>query len=244
MPIIAYLDETGDHTVERVDKDFPVFALVMFVCDTEHYCSEIVPAVTRLKIEYWGHEAVILHSRDIRKQSNEFLILRRSKEFREEFYRSINRIMGDHVYRIIPVVIKKQDHCSMHGPLAENPYQLALKHAIYGLLVLLTKADQSEVVIVAEARGSNEDRDLRKCFDEIVHLGTEDASAHQLSRIAFNLVFAKKSMNVVGTRLADLAAYPIARAVLDPGKRNHAFDIIKEKLYPFDGWTDGIKICP
>jgi hypothetical protein len=32
----ADLDETGDHTLESLDKDFPVFALCMFICNTEH----------------------------------------------------------------------------------------------------------------------------------------------------------------------------------------------------------------
>jgi Protein of unknown function (DUF3800) len=244
MPLIAYLDETGDHTLESVDKDFPVFALVMFVCDADYYCMEIVPAVTQLKMDYFGHDCVILHSCDIRKQEKAFIVLRRSQDYRDGFYERINEIMSDHEYRLVPVVIKKQAHREKHGSLAENPYQLALKHAMYGLAVLLSQENQSEVTIVAEARGKNEDQDLRACFNDIVHLGAEGISASELSQITFNLVFAKKSANIVGTQLADLAAYPIARFVIDPGKKNRPFETIKEKLYLFEGWTNGIKVCP
>ncbi len=29
MPLIVYMDETGDHTLEVVDKDYPIFGLVL-----------------------------------------------------------------------------------------------------------------------------------------------------------------------------------------------------------------------
>ena len=48
-------------------QDFPVFVLCLLICETEQYADQIVPAFLRLKFEYFGHEAVILHSRDIRK---------------------------------------------------------------------------------------------------------------------------------------------------------------------------------
>ncbi len=65
MPYIVYLDETGDHSLEFIDKDFPVFALAMFICDTVYYNHTILPAVAQLKTDYFGHEGVILHSRDM-----------------------------------------------------------------------------------------------------------------------------------------------------------------------------------
>ena len=46
---VVYLDETGDHSLEREDKDFPVFALVMMVCDQDVYRDTLVPLVNRLK---------------------------------------------------------------------------------------------------------------------------------------------------------------------------------------------------
>jgi hypothetical protein len=37
-------------------------------------------------------------------------------------------------------------------------------------------------------------------------------------------------MNIAGTQMADLAAYPIARYVLDQAKPNPAFDIVRQKF--------------
>jgi hypothetical protein len=37
MPYIAYLDELGDHSLEIIDREFPLFAAVFFVCDSKTY---------------------------------------------------------------------------------------------------------------------------------------------------------------------------------------------------------------
>jgi len=33
VALIVYLDETRNHSLELIDKDFPIFALVMLICD-------------------------------------------------------------------------------------------------------------------------------------------------------------------------------------------------------------------
>src|SRR5207237_9438378 len=32
MPLMVFLDEAGDHSLDPVDKDFPVFGLVLLLC--------------------------------------------------------------------------------------------------------------------------------------------------------------------------------------------------------------------
>ena len=93
MPLLVYLDETGDHSLEIVDREFPIFALVMLVCDQTVYSEKIIPAVYRLKMDYFGHEGVILHSRDIRKAVNDFSFLLNPQK-RLPFYQRINEIMA------------------------------------------------------------------------------------------------------------------------------------------------------
>jgi hypothetical protein len=67
MPVVVYLDETGDHSLEAADAHFPVFVLTLLVCDIDCYTNQIVPRFYRFKIDYFGHEGVILHSRRIRR---------------------------------------------------------------------------------------------------------------------------------------------------------------------------------
>jgi len=42
MALVVYLDETGDHSLELIDKDFPVFGVVLLVCDDEVYIRQII----------------------------------------------------------------------------------------------------------------------------------------------------------------------------------------------------------
>jgi len=51
-------------------------------------------------------------------------------------------------------------------------------------------------------------------------------------------------MNVVETQLADLAAYPVARHVLNSKNPNPAFKIVKNKFYNGRGSIKGLKIFP
>ena len=56
MPLVVYFDEVGNPTLNATDKDFPVFAIAMFICDSDHYINTITPRVNRLKFDWFGHE--------------------------------------------------------------------------------------------------------------------------------------------------------------------------------------------
>jgi hypothetical protein len=196
-----------------------------------------------LNMDYWGHESIILHSRDIRRCKNDFSFLIKA-EVRPEFHERINKIMRFHEYSVVPVIIKKNEHKAICGSNPENPYDLALKLALEGVLPLIENAAQKDVMIIAEARGRREDAELRESFHKILIQGTDTIPAERFQMTKFKIHFVEKKMNVVGTQLADLAAYPIGRAVLDSTKPNQPYEIIKQKFYKGNGWPDGIKIFP
>ena len=52
---MVFLDEAGDHSLDPVDKDFPVFVLVILFCEQDDYAKIIVPAFTSFKIDQFGH---------------------------------------------------------------------------------------------------------------------------------------------------------------------------------------------
>ena len=72
---IAFFDECGDHSMDKIDRDFPVFVLSMIIAERSAYIETVVPALTRLKLRFWPHEGVNLHSRDIRKAHGDFSFL-------------------------------------------------------------------------------------------------------------------------------------------------------------------------
>ena len=46
---IVFVDESGDHGLEKIDQQFPVFALVFCVVEKSSYQRCIVPAIQDLK---------------------------------------------------------------------------------------------------------------------------------------------------------------------------------------------------
>jgi hypothetical protein len=215
----------------------------MMVCDQDQYKDILVPMVNRLKFDYFGHECVILHSRDIRKAQNDFGFLTDPGK-RKAFYDRINEIMSAPGYDLIATVIKKQEHKAKYGRNAANPYDLALTFAMERLLPLLEAEGQTAVYLIAEARGKREDDELRLSFLNIVTYGTAYISATRFKKITFHLRFKPKAINVVGTQLADLAAYPIARHIINPAKPMPAYDVVKKRYYLGRGWIHGLKVFP
>jgi len=194
-------------------------------------------------MKWFGHEAIILHSRDIRKNEKEFSFLFELDK-KIEFYKDVNCLMSSLEYQIISVGIRKQEHKDKYGLYANNPYDLALMFALERLLPMLEDGDQNEVQIVAESRGKNEDDQLRLSFLETIKNGTNFNSSDRFKKIDFKLWFASKMMNVIGTQLSDLVGYPIARHILHPSKENLSFEIIKNKIYQGKGFVNGLKIFP
>ena len=242
-PLIVYLDETGDHTLEIVDRDFPIFALTMFICNVQDYREKIVPAVYALKMDFFGHEGYVLHSRDIRKRQGPFKFLGDPAK-RRAFYERINQVMRGQPYSLITTVIRKQVHRDRYGKMADNPYGLAMDFSLERLLPLLESKGQTSVKLVAEARGRKENKDLELSFLRTVNNGTYYVSAQRFKAVNFDLKFFDKGANLVGTQLADLAAYPTARYVLNPDKPHPSYEIIRDKFYRGTGLIRGLKIFP
>jgi hypothetical protein len=228
MPLVVYFDEVGNPTLDATDKDFPVFAIALFICDSACYVNEVVPKVNALKFKWFGHEGVVLHSRDIRKRLGEYAFLNAPNE-RNAFLADLTDAMNSCDYKLLAVAIRKDSLISRYR-YPEDPYDLALLFALERLVSVLETAQQTEVSVIAEKRGCVEDRQLAVAFQRIVTRGSGYVSAERFSNIRFSLRFLPKAMNIVGTQMADLAAYPIARRVLNVEKPNPAYEVVRTKL--------------
>jgi hypothetical protein len=89
---IGFLDECGDHSMGKIDKDFPLFVLALVVFERRVYAEQLIPALGKLKLRYWNHEGVNLHSREIRKQLWPFSFLHHPEK-RQRFITEINQMM-------------------------------------------------------------------------------------------------------------------------------------------------------
>lgn len=78
---IVYVDESGDHSLESINPEYPLFVLSFCIFRKAAYTNSVTPAVRNLKFETFGHDMVILHEHDIRKKRGAFSRL--GKEPRE-----------------------------------------------------------------------------------------------------------------------------------------------------------------
>jgi hypothetical protein len=152
------------------------------------------------------------------------------EEKKQLFYEDINQLITNCDYKIIAVAIRKDLHKQKYGLYAQNPYTFSLELALEGVCSLDGIYDG--VQIIGEARGKKEDGDLLTAFKLICENGTRYVSAQELQQIPFKTPeFKVKRENIIGTQLADLIAYPIARHVLNPRKSHPSYDIFYSKVH-------------
>jgi hypothetical protein len=237
---IVFVDETGDHGMTSINRDFPLFGLAFCVFAKTDYIEQLTPALRRLKFATFGHDMVVLHEHDIRKKENAFALI--SREPRERFFADLNRIIEAACFTLVAVVVDKR---SLQPQVSSaNPYHLALLFGLERVAQFLVERAQGERLthVVVEARGKREDTELELEFRRICEGANE--LAHPLP---FRLIMADKRANSEGLQLADMVARPVALSILRPGQPNRAMDILRAKL-----WRDasgkveerGLKLFP
>ncbi|CAG5069285.1 hypothetical protein DYBT9623_02021 [Dyadobacter sp. CECT 9623] len=74
MDFTLYLDESGDHGLNRIDPSFPVFVLCGVLFHEKGYAL-FNEQFNTLKVHFFNSNELIFHSREIRKCEKEFRIL-------------------------------------------------------------------------------------------------------------------------------------------------------------------------
>lgn len=230
---IVFADESGDHGLGSVDREFPVFALVFCVFEKARYTDEIEPAFRRLKFKYFGHDAAILHEREIRKQEPPFAFLRESEAIRESFMNDINEIMSNAPFHAYCAIIDKLKHKARYAD-PWNPYEIAMQFCMEKLsnrLVIDKQRDRLTHVLF-EARGREEDRQLELEFRRVAANGKRWGwRSVDFSRAPLEPVFVPKAANLAGHQLTDLIARPLALQALRPGQPNRAAKIVANRVW-------------
>ena len=246
MQYYFFLDETGDHGLSYIDRNFPLFLLCGCLIREDHL-KTLEEEISEFKQKYFKTDQVILHSRKIRKCEGAFQILF-DLEIKASFYSDLNLILKNGEYIIIGAGIDKEEHIKKYGKSANDPYSLALSFVIERLIFCLDKiASDSTVAILVEERGRKEDQSLLSHFNSIMDMGTYYVSSERLKKRITKFGFHSKRENVTGLQIADLCAYPLARSILSPDEPYIPFNIIRPKIYcneqgEYDGW--GLKVFP
>ena len=231
---LAFFDECGDHSLDKIDRDFPLFVLALVLVERSVYQNQILPEFNQFKLRYFNHEGINLHSRDIRLAVGPFSLLL-NPAIRPQFMAELTEIMERVPFTLFISAIQKQAHLEQCGGNAVNPSDLALEFTMEGLFHFLNAQGDRHLPIVAEARGKREDNMLEQVFSRMMTLGTANVSGEQFQRLDCPLSFQSKKNNILGVQLADLCAHPCARHILNPAKPNRAFEIARKRLYYRDG---------
>lgn len=241
-----FLDETGDHGLSFIDKNFPLFLLCGCIFK-EDSLIETEKRINDFKMKYFQTKEVILHSREIRKCEGAFQILF-DLELKANFYSDLNKILQEADYKIIGSGINKEEHIKRYGKQAKDPYAISLSFVIERMVFCLDNLDKTaRVDIKVEPRGKKEDEVLLAHFNSILDGGTYYVSKERLSRKILGFKFHQKRDNIIGLQIADLIAYPLARHILNPKEPYIPFEKIENKIYcdekgEYGGW--GLKVFP
>jgi len=223
---VVYVDESGDHSLAVIDQGYPVFVLAFCIFHKRHYSEAIIPAIEKLKFNYFGHDSVVLHETDIRKQRGDFKILSNKQRF-DEFMARLTTIVEQSNFVLISCVVDKQRLSKQSGD-ASNPYHVALDYCLQGLYEFLVEKGQEkrQTHVIVECRGKKEDRELELEFRRVC-----DGQGIRPQTLPFQVVFANKQTNLAGLQLADLVARPVGISYLRPLQPNQAFEVLKAKFF-------------
>lgn len=237
---LVFVDESGSPSLGRIDPNFPLLVLAFMVVRKDDYRHHVVPALQGFKFQHFGHDQIILHERDIRRDVGPFSFLK-SRALKQAFLDELTALAEAIPFALVSVVIRK-DMLQKRYSQPENPYHLALQYGLERISDFLRAQGEWRVGavnnplvhLVMEQRGRNEDEALVLEFHRICDRGNFNQEP-----LAFEMVFADKQSNSSGLQLADLMARPMGMAVLKPEQPNRAVDVIKRKLVQINGRSEG-----
>lgn len=244
---VVYVDESGDHGMQTLDANYPVFVLAFCVFYKRHYSEKVVPALHKFKFNHFGHDLVVLHEHEIRKEKGDFRFFV-NREHKQQFISELTGIIELSNFILISCVIDKT-RLRERGDADNNPYHLALGFCLETLYEFLQEKNQDGALthVVVECRGKKEDNELGLEFRRIC-----DGANRLGISLPFDVIFADKKVDSPGLQLADLVARPVGMSVIRPGQENRAFEVLKRKFYCSggreslgEGYEDwGLKIFP
>lgn len=228
---LLFLDESGDHSLDVIDDDYPVFVLGGVIVDRSYYRRVLEPRVRQLKEEFFDND-VVLHTTDIVRAKNGFEVLV-DAAVRRQFYRALNLIMRELEYTVLACAIRKHDHRRKYGSHAADPYDYALEVVVERFVKDIGDVEHGGMIF-AEMRRPDLDKALQMTWKDMRENGCGFAKADHVDGRIIDLSLKDKNANLSGLELADLVVSPIGRHVIGKPDRED-WSIIESKFRR--GWT-------
>ena len=222
---VVFVDESGDHNLTSFDPLYPRFVLAFCVFPIREYVEVAVPLVERLKFDYFGHDLVVFHEREIRQSRAPFSFLL-DAALRAPFLERLDELISAPRFGIVSTVIRKPEFVRRRGTDV-SPYDIALEYGLERVFLQLQQRSQTgrRTKVIFEGRGRAEDAELESSFGRIMDETTQRCMAQTL-----DFLCASKQTNSAGLQVADLVARPIGIHDLRPDQPNHAWDMLEPKI--------------
>lgn len=244
--ILVFLDETGNPSLQKIDPDFPLFAVAGVIFDPIDY-PDTVFRFNKMKLNYFAHEGIILHSREIAGREGDFSFLN-NDDLRHPFLSEVSQHVNLSKMKIAAGVIKKKELKEKYAK-PFNPYDLAFGFVFEKAFNYACNEKADYINFIIEARGPKEDTELHEVFeylkkkDEkgIIRAFPRYIDQGKLGKIHTRLEFRKKQSNIIGLQLADLVGSPIARTIFK-GENHPSLQYFRDKFVY--GIANSLKVFP
>ncbi len=243
MGLILFLDESGDHSLSKIDPQYPVFVLCGVIVDENYHNGVATEALNRFKERLFGRCDIILHTVDFTRNQAGYEVMA-THDFRVRFFGELHTLIGGLDFKIVACVIRKQEHLKKYGLHAVDPYMLSLSILIERFIFECGSAGGS---VVAEARDATLNNALELAFLDLKIRGTNYVSATKVQKRIHGFAIRDKQENITGLQLADVCATPIGRRAIGrstyPKYSDHGdfYQTVKRKLRcDWKGETEGM----
>ena len=143
-----------------------------------HYSEKVVPALEIFKIKHFGHDQIVLHENEIRKEKGVFRMFP-TKAHKDRFLDDLTSIIEENNFILISCVIDKRRLKKQQVTLG-NAYHIALRYCLETLYEFLEEKNEHTNLthVVVEQRGRKEDDELELEFRRICDgLNTEEKNS-------------------------------------------------------------------
>lgn len=218
MKYRLYIDEVGNSDLRSSsDPNHRYLSLTGVIIEVDYVRSTVFPKLEAIKHRYFDSHPdspIILHRKELVNREYPFHRLR-DPELELRFNEELLSLIRQWHYRVITVVIDKEEHRQRYTVWQYDPYHYCLAIILERYVMWLESVGATGDVM-AESRGGKEDRRLKQSFTQLYEEGTEYCAAERMTGCLTSkeLKVKPKSSNIAGLQLADLLAHPSFRATL------------------------------
>lgn len=218
---ILFIDETGDHSLAKIDKQYPVFVLSGVIIDEDYHEQKLTALLNSFKIKHFGTKEINLHSKEMthpQSAKNKLYMKFLDPDFRRKFYKDFEHLLNKADISVVACVIMKNKHFANYGLEAKDPYLLSFDNLLNRLIFDLSNDEKGK--IVAESRNSVLDNQLEIAYLTTRIEGTNKVRPAEIKlKLDSSIKFMQKSDNIAGLEISDMVASPIARHYLGKKER-------------------------